>query len=297
MILLAQTAAGPLDALAESIRSLPWAAHALAGVGLTAGLILWAMGRQVLRPVFCILGAVIGGGMGFFFLPLLAPATVWDIPTPLLGLGAGSILGAASAFGLYRFAVAISFASVTALGGILISVVTLQLTTQATDATSAALGAARQHLAQLDQEHAAAVAPPPPVVQLQDSRAQALARDAAERARAFLGALGSEFGTRWESLPGQSRAIVLMSTVGGAFVGFLLGVLMPARSAAAVTAGFGGAVWLPSAVWLSSLLHLPGRGLMDLSATAWLIAWVVVALIGFTVQMSGRKPAPAASAK
>jgi hypothetical protein len=296
VIFLAQTAAGPLDALAESIRSLPWAAHALAGVGLTAGLILWAMGRQVLRPVLCILGAVVGGGAGFFLLPLVTPAEVWEVPTPLLGLGVGSIMGAASAFGLYRFAVAISFASVTALAGVLVSVVTLQLTTQATDATTAALDAARQHLSQLDQEHQAALAPPP-AAQLQDTRAQALARDAADRARAFLSALGSEFGTRWESLPGQSRAIVLMSTLGGAFVGFLMGVVMPTRSAAAVTAGFGGAVWLPSAVWLSSLLHLPGRGLMDLSATTWLVAWVVVALIGFTVQMSGRKPAAAPSKK
>lgn len=238
--------------------------------------------------------------MGFFFLPLITPAEAWGIPTPLLGLGTGAIVGATSAFGLYRFAVAISFASVTALAGVLISVTALQLSPQANEATHAAMDSASRHLAQLDQEHADALAgppPPPAAVQLQDSRAQALARDAAGRARAFMSALGDEFGSRWDTLPGQSRTIVLMSTVGGALFGFLMGLLMPTRSAAAVTAGFGGAVWLPSAAWLSSLIHLPGRGLMDLSATSWLIAWAVVALIGFTVQMSGRKAAPAERAK
>lgn len=295
MPLLAQAAqSGTLDALVESIRSLPWAAHALATGGLVAGLVLWAMGRRVLRPIFAFIGALTGGGLGFFVLPAVGPSTIAGVPAPFLGLFIGGVLGIVAAYVLYRFAVAISFGAVAGLAGILIAASALHLQPEARGATEAALDSARQRLAEADQEHAAAMAPldrqPKPP---EDGR---ILKDAGQRARAFLEALADEFQTRWGALPARSRLIVLLSAVGGTGLGFLLGLLMPTRSAAAVTACFGSAVWLPSAVWLTSVLALPGRGLLDLSALAWLITWIVVATLGFVVQMTGgaKKPKPGA---
>jgi hypothetical protein len=283
---LAQAAQpGTLDALVESIQSLPWAAHALAIAGLTAGLILWAMGRRVLRPIFCVLGAITGAGLGFVAIPSTGWTHIGSIPSPFVGLFAGGTAGAVVGFVLYRFAVAISFAVVASLAGVLISAASLQLSPQAQDAAGAAVESYRQRLAEHDKEHVAATAPrESPVAESPERR---LARDAAERAQTFLQALGSELQSRWTALPARSRFIVLLSGVAGLGIGFLTGLVMPARSAAAVTAAFGSAVWIPSGVWLSSVLDLPGRGLLDLGPTVWLAAWVVVAAIGFVVQMTG----------
>lgn len=299
MTLLAQAAqAGTLDALVEAIRSLPWAAHALATGGLIAGLILWAMGRRVLRPIFAVIGALTGGGLGFFVLPAIGPATIAGVPAPFLGLFVGGVLGIVGAYVLYRFAVAISFAAVAGLAGILIAASALHLQPEAKGATEAALDSARQRLAEAEQEHTAAMATPeaqPPP----RSTEQKILNDAGQRARAFLNALADEFQSRWGALPARSRLIVLLSAVGGTGLGLMLGLLMPTRSAAAVTACFGSAVWLPSAVWLTSVLALPGRGLLDLGALAWLITWIVVATLGFVVQMTGsaKKAKPAAKAQ
>ncbi len=276
---------GTVDELAAAVRSLPWAAHALAAGGLVSGLILWCIGRKVLKPIYATIAGLAGGAFGFFGLPLTGLDYVASIPSPYVGLAIGGVLGLVIGVALYRFAVAVSFGAAAGLAGILISATALNLQPQAREATRAAIAALEQQMADVEAEHAAAVQPAEPPSP--EAKQQGAAQAVADQAKAFLSALGEEFSSRWAALQAGDRIVVLGSGAFGIGLGVILGLIMPVRSAMAVTAMFGSAVWLVSAVWLLNAVDSPGRELLDRGAAGWLVIWTAVALIGFIVQRSG----------
>lgn len=298
---------GVTTSLTSAVQALPIAAHLLAGGALGAGLILWCMGRRVVKPMFALVGGLVGGGAGFLLAPAFGPAEIGGIASPYLGLGVGAVLGLIAGVMLFRFAVAISTGTVLGLAGVLVSLI-LMTSPEVQAEAGDALGAAALQTFQGPEDGSAdetvapgadpsALAPPAPA-EFVPSVDAALSEETklkmkavAERVEAFLAALGEELRPRWEALPGRARLTIIAAGLGGAAVGFLLGLVMPQRSSAAVTALFGAAVWLPAAVWLAHALDAPGREILNLSALAWTVTWVVLAAVGFAAQVSGmRRP-------
>ncbi len=284
---------GSIDALAASIQGLPWAAHWVAVAAVVAGLLLWGVGRQVLKPLFCLIGGIAGGVGGFFAASLLGIEQLGTVPGPFVGLGVGGVLGMAVAASLFNFAVAVGFGVVAGLSGVLVSATVLDLHTEPRTGIDAAIGLPRERLVHIDAEHAVILA------QLQTAprgtpeaargtpEAESSGGSLTERARALASGLGEEFRSRWDTLDPRSQFIVALAGLGGAGAGFLIGLLLPGRSAAAATALLGSAVWLTGGVWLAGALDVPGREFLDRGPKEWLIIWLSVAGVGLAVQLQG----------
>lgn len=293
-----------IDALTASVQALPWSAHAVAGTAVVVGLLLWGVGRQVLKPLFCVIGGIAGAIGGFFAAGMIGVERIGDVPTPFAGLGVGGVLGMGIAASLYNFTVAVGFGAVAGLTGILVSATWLELHGQALAPERAAITVQHDRLAAIDAEHALILARPE-----RAERTGRAARDAdrsdqgdsagvalTEQARELAWALADEARARWGTLDPRSQMVIALSGLGSAFVGFLIGLVLPGRSAAAATALLGSAVWITGAVWLAGALDAPGREYLDRGPKEWLIVWLGVACVGLGLQLRGlasRRSAPA----
>ena len=101
-----QSLFAPAQHLTDSLAALPWGIHLLVAATLLAGLLLWAAGRQVLKPVVILLACTSASLAGFVLLPVIAPDA--GVSPYLGGLG-GLILGALAGLLLYRLALATTF--------------------------------------------------------------------------------------------------------------------------------------------------------------------------------------------
>jgi hypothetical protein len=280
--------AGTLEALSASIQGLPWAAHWVAIAAVLAGLLLWGVGRQVLKPLFCLIGGIGGGIAGFFAASVLGIDQVGTVPTPFVGLGIGGVLGMAVAASLYGFSVAVGFGVVAGLSGILVSATVLELQGEAKTALDAALASHRERLDHYDSERASIRAQSTSAASV--AHAQGTAQETGlvtRQARVLASGLVHEFAARWGTLEPRSQFIVALSGLGGAALGFLVGLLLPSRSAAAATALLGSAVWLVGGLWLAGAVDLPGREFLDQGPREWLIIWLSIAGVGLALQLHG----------
>lgn len=105
--------AQPLSSLARSLQALPLAVHALVALATIAGLVLWLVGRQVLRPVSTMLACAVGAVLGFILWPALAGPSAGS---PYLGLAAGLAAGLVLGFALYRLTTAATLGAIMAAG-------------------------------------------------------------------------------------------------------------------------------------------------------------------------------------
>ncbi len=272
---------GSIDALAASIQGLPWAAHWVAVAAVVAGLLLWGVGRQVVKPLFCLIGGIGGGIAGFLLASMTGVDAVGTVPSPMLGLGIGGLLGLCIAASLFNFAVAVGFAVVAGISGILVSATVLELQNEARSALDATIAVHSQNMAGFDSERAAILHQP------REGLGAGAAASLTGRARELAWGLGGELQSRWGTLDPRSQFIVGLSALGGAGVGFLIGLLLPHRSAAAATALLGSAVWLTGGVWLAGALDAPGREFLDRGPKEWLIVWLGVAGLGLAMQLQG----------
>lgn len=98
--------AASLPSISSALQSLPWGLHALVVLALIAGLVLWLVGRQVLRPTTIFLSCVTGAVGGFILWPVLARDSG---VSPYVGMGVGLALGLLLGFALYRLTTAAAF--------------------------------------------------------------------------------------------------------------------------------------------------------------------------------------------
>ncbi len=262
-----------------AVGSLPLAAHILAVLGLGCGLVLWLVGQKVLKPVFGLLGAVFGGLIGFFTLPAISPGTIANVQSPYVGLAIGAVFGLGAGLMLFRFAVAISTAVALGLAGTLIGAASINFTPMqnATQNLSALKSSATQ----------AGKGAIDPTITSKKEQAIAIAKPVAQVVKEFIENWADDVKAAWNSLKGDQQVILGLSGLGGAAVGFFIGLFFPVKSSAIATSLFGSAVWLPSLMWIVNALQVPGREKLDRGAIFWLIVWMVVAVIGFAVQISG----------
>lgn len=55
----------------EGLGSLPWGVHAVVALAMAAGLVVWLTGQRWVRPVVVVLGAGVGGMLGYFAAPIV----------------------------------------------------------------------------------------------------------------------------------------------------------------------------------------------------------------------------------
>jgi hypothetical protein len=296
--------------LSASLEHLPPVAHLLAAAGVVIGLVLWAVGRKILRLVFAALGSLAGGGAGFFLLPTVAPEVIGGFPSPHVGLIVGGLIGVTLGIVLFRFAVGILLAIGMGVAATLIGAAAVQFQpvtdSEALRRDYEALSAPLQMplpdptvpeaepAGEIDppRERAPPAEPegPPPPAADQDQLRSMLkaAEPVAERVRLFIQARADEFGEAWGQLSGRQQATVVSAALAGVAAGFILGLLFPAKSSAAATAMVGAAVWMPCLTWLWRAMDAPGaEQLVTLAPALWLAAWVLAAFLGFAIQSVG----------
>lgn len=116
--------------------------------------------------------------------------------------------------------------------------------------------------------------------------AVAVLRSAAERAVAFMGEFRQETAEHWRQLPGEHRLLLGAASLGGAAFGLLIGVLMPKRSSALVTALAGAGVWLAGVTWLTKAYDLPSSDfLLTRTPIQWMIIWGAAGMLGLIIQL------------
>ncbi len=271
----------PIQCLAaaepSSVQNLPWVAHAVVAVALIAGVIMWLSGGKLLKPIFCVIGALAGGSIGFLLAPT-ATASVFGVPSPYVGLGMGALIGFVAGVSLFRFAVAIATGLAFAIAGLLISSTYLNLTVGLHSPKP--IGVPTSALTQS----------PEPAHSNAEAAKRAVMEGlgpVAERVRRFVSENADNLKESWSDQTEHNKVVLGVSTAGAALFGFFISLFAPRRSTSLATALFGSAIVLGSAVWLLRAFDAPGSRYLVQGPMIWLAVWMVAAILGLAVQIRG----------
>ena len=296
--------------------------YAPAAIGLVAGLFLLLAGGKVLRPIAVLLGGAVGGMAGSILLPSFLPETLYGVPGGAVALGVGAVVGMVAAGVLFRAAMAAAGAVTFGAAGVLAAGIWLNGVPLEQPRTLAQTGAETEPLWAKSQMKGDEKSGVPEL--LSETSAKRLSLGVPGGARVLLASmqdsakpgiddsgaasvagqladrLWGDAVASWKSLPDENRLRIVISGLGAALVGLIIGALMPRRAAALVTALLGAGVFLVSLTWMARAADLPGRGLLDHGAMGWLMIWSVAAGAGLVFQLCGhprtaKKPTPAAA--
>ncbi len=290
-------------------QSLPEGGSVPLGVALMAGLLLWLVGARVIKPVFFLLGLAIGAFVGTTILPLTGLPTFHpgglDLTPGVTGLICGGVLGALVSLAMFRLVIALTAALAFAAAGVVGAMIFLHFNPtigqdDPGDAETAlvesgeslagittSLGeeinrrAAETSVDLLDGDHTG----------LDEETKQQL-KDAAARSREFIEQMYAMVKADLESRPTRDKLIALSAGFAGLAFGLLIGVVMPKRTTALVTALFGSAVCLAASTALLTARTGERPAFLDQSAVVWAIAWAGLTALGLMVQLgfiTGRK--------
>lgn len=291
-------------------QSLPEGGTVPLAVALIAGIVLWLFGAKLVKPVFFVFGFAIGGFVGATVLPLtgLPPIEIGSITlTPgITGLIAGAIIGSLIALAMFRIVITMTAAFAFAVAGLLGAMVFLHFNPTPTDpnaidesslALSETIDDTNERVFEdaLNREAANRAidalndqSTDDPFI---DSDTKQELLDAAERSRAFVQRSVNKVNRQLESMPARDKMIAFSSMFAGLALGLLVGVTMPTRTAALVTALLGSAVWIGAGVALLTANNGTLPEFLHRSAVVWAAAWIVITLVGLVVQLGFlRKP-------
>lgn len=312
----------PVSGAIEQLRSLPWAAHTLAAGTLATGLILWLIGRRVLKPMVVVLFALLGGAIGFVAVPMTILAGSVSV---YVGLAVGAAVGALLGVVLYRFSMAIGLGLVLGVAAPLTVAAVMSFKADRdhpppTDDAIASVEPApegrepngdaeldrlparvteeviRRQIESLrkqiegepeDAEPAPEDQTPPSATPDDTAALKEVMSSAAERVEAFVRAVAADIATGWGQLSPRHRLILTGSAGLGLAAGIILGIVLPAWSAGLVTALLGAGLWLASGTWLALAIGVPGSEHLQRPAREWLVIWLAVSLLGMCVQWIG----------
>lgn len=316
----AENVAGAVSQTADRafalIEGLPFEAHAIMGAALVSGLLLWLWGRALLKPAAGLLGVAAGAFTGLFLAPAFGVDAVFGVPVWVICMVAGGALGLSIALLALRIAV-VGLSSVAfGLAGLMIAVAVVETPRPpgASETAAAEVGAVESGGAEgVDPE---GLSPRERVrrdiealgLRLQSrpgERPEAIEPGAAAPADTrsefdvVLDHVGEVVTTAWDyvrasflSISPADRAMVAGSTLAGLGLGVVFGVVLPRRSSALVTALAGSAMWLTATVWLAQLAparYDAARAVVEHDPKSWAVIWPVVALIGLSLQLTGRR--------
>lgn len=321
----------PVGQLIERLQSLPLEVHGVVAMALVAGLLLWAWGWRVLKPMTVVVSALAGAYAASLSAPSLG---LMDVKIEAIVL-AGFAFGALAGLLVYRSAMALGTGVVVAVAAPLVASVVLEVRPpeagplaqedqflegvaiddrEAAVATSSptpgpggetrrvaseihelmrhAAGMSRADESERDSAAGQDLVSSGSTPSAGESLAEEDISDAAARLQKFVRAAAAEAQVHWNKLPDQHRFVYGSTAIAGLAVGVMLGLVLPGRAAGAVTSLFGAAVWLPSFVWLSGAWAMPWReSLARLDARGWLIVWAVASVIGLALQWRGMRRA------
>ena len=302
--------------LAQTLgQTLPQGGTVPLAVALVAGIILWLFGAKLVKPVFLLLGLAAGGFVGAILLPMtgIPPFDLASITLSpgVTGVLIGGVIGALVALALFRVVITMTAALAFAAAGLMGALVFLHFNPAAppetppdqtaaqsdTQSDSQSDGSTPDPLDSIDRDaakrtvdafNASRDAP------LLDDETKQDLLDAAERSRAFLRTAADAIGDELETRTMREKTIAFASMFGGLALGLLVGVTMPNRTAALVTALLGAAIWMSAALALMTARTGEIPDALDRSAIVWGSAWIIVTLLGLLVQLgflSRAKPA------
>jgi len=272
------------------------------GTALMAGLLLWLVGARVIKPVFFLFGLAIGAFVGATIIPLtglptFTPGGVTLTPG-ITGLIAGGILGSLVSLAMFRLVIAFTSAMAFAAAGVLGAMIFLHFNPTITDGeltnTESAMLETTDSLAGITTslndtinrqaaEHATNLLDQDNTI-LDDDTKQQL-KDAATRSKEFVEHLYNTIKADLDQRPTRDKLIALSAGFAGLAFGLLVGVVMPKRTTALVTALFGSAVCMASTAALLTAQNGARPDFLNQSAITWAILWVILTAIGLMVQL------------
>ncbi len=272
---LFQSATGMAGQIGDALRDLPMPVHALYIALLVAGGVVWFFGNKLLRPVFALAGAAIGGAAGFFFASLFG-LTQWlaDLG-PYVGLVIGGVVGLALALMLFRVAIGVATAAV--LGAAL-----------ATGSAAYLRGDLRplhENAVQRIQASAAAAMLEQGGEQPGEGEAaQTGGSSATELGKRFLESAWREAGALLEEIPARERLVIAGAWLVGTVGGFFLGVALANHLSIGVTSMLGSGMLLVSAVWFAGAYSVPFLRDLPLQPRAAITVWLALSVVGMVLQ-------------
>lgn len=302
-----------LDQSLQSIRDVPWMVHLPAAIALIAGCMLCLKGSRLVRPVYMLSFAALGGALGVLIFPRLLSDSVIGVPSPLIGVVAGAMVGLLIATFTFRLSIAVASGFACACAGAIIS--TVYLSTVPGSLPSFQSSKERlvetfgMHSDEAKKELESGLTDGTIQREWQETKDRLSGKDpaatsdeavepfsstAARRTRQFFDDLRTELGDAWAQLPGESKSTMLASTFGAGVLGFVLGILAPKRGAAIMTSLAGAALIMVGGIWL---LYATGHFTMQPTEQTPLVIlgiWIGLSLAGFVAQLPRKavKPAP-----
>lgn len=308
----------PISSLGQmadaSLRTLPPAGLVVVIGLLVGGLLMWAFGGRLVKPMYGFLFGIVGAVAGLF-----VPASMGLGINPYVGIGVGAVVGALAGILFFRLSMAAALASAGAVLAPTVAVAAMWFNSPAPAGTSnegSALAESDLFLTGVPREPGAegetarlpwfldslgpgspeatdaalGLMSDDPAVEEAIDAAVALARSAADRLRAFAGELLDEGRAAWSGVPERQRLILALAAAIGALGGFVLGMSFPKKVAAVGSAFLGAGVWAPTAARIMTDFSLPGAGSLPATARGWLALWLILAAIGMALQWTVLSP-------
>jgi hypothetical protein len=292
-----------MSELIHSIQQMPLAGLVPAAMLLLAGMVLWMAGRTILRGAFILMGLLLGALVGL----LLDDSWQTGMPGWVMPALAGVSLAVLAGL-TYRLAAAAMMAIVLGLACPLAVVAVNQWQVERgrgisadgdehIEVTSSISSAIAEHQAELDKASAG-------LQNIRDRASQTIVDAAAkrgleeqatagiERVRSFGSAVAQAIKQRWSETPKRLRPMLMLSALVGALTGLIIGLVARRFSDCAVTAMLGAAIWLAAANVIALRSGLPDGPWMPKSFIVWMGLWLIVAIIGLSIQWA-RRPSPA----
>lgn len=290
-----------MNEIAHIMRDLPNSGLVPLMVLIVAGLVLWAVGRKLLRVAFVLAGVVVGGIAGLIVSESL------HIGMPLWAGGlAGSLLLAILAIVAYRIAAAVSLAALFALA-VPLGVLTVSELQHRSGVPSLATDAEANQRAALTLEEMAALLNKYDEPEMREHIAMGLdaakssvkdelealnekfglsekAQQHIEQVRAFFKRVLDAGKAEWEKTPESLRPMLTIAALLGGLLGGLMGVLTRNFADSAVAAMGGSILWLSGAWTLAARFGFSEGPWMPASSMAWLAVWLITTAIGVVIQ-------------
>ena len=297
------------------------------GMCLLGGILLTLFGTRLLKPLYVLIFAAAIGTLCSLLAPNFMSDRVAGVPSPVIGVGVGAMLGSLLAVLTFRFALSLTTAATLGVVAFLGAAVYLSLMPAAQggmgldgEAKAAwvadlAKGRAKvnqsvvKELSSVSRDRAVAG-----VTRLVTSAKDSLGGGegkaggvasvgaklnveagepgAAEAARGILDSLFGEIRAVWARLPGESRMVLIASAMAGLMLGFVLGVVAPLKAGAVLTSMAGAMLCVVCGGCLLTAAGVIRPSLFDRGPLIWLSLWGGVAIAGFVYQLPRQKAKP-----
>ena len=266
-----------------------WYGAALAWMAL-AGVVLWLLGRRLIRPLFGLVGLGLGALAALWLLARYAP----DAP-PLPWVIAGAVVGAlVLGFLLWRIALALV---VTAIAVVLVPWAVILTTpmegppvwepiVEARDQAWTAMSTPAESADGEEGEPAGNGEPAddPAAGEAEGEAEQAGPPSATEPIAEGWANAAAAFNGWWEELPTSRKGWLVIAGVGGGLLALLIGLALPQFAAALLTALIGSLLLLPGIDRVLDFLPASAAEAVSMPPLLVALALLVSTIVGALVQ-------------